>query len=108
MKYHDIAAHGVGAGQLQPEKMNGQFIGFRFDGVGQIDDIGSMNNELIDAIFFHQCVGSVNVQLTDLFPAGILGRAGVNHKGICPVRESFFHRAEHHFFPAHAHMGTEF
>ena len=62
VKYQHAASHGSSAHQLQPKKIDGQFIGFRFDGVGQIDNIRSVDDKFRNAFFLHQCLGGFDVQ----------------------------------------------
>ncbi len=108
MEDQDAAPHGTGADQLQPEKIHSKLISLGLYRVGQIDDIGGMDDKFLDPLFFHQRLRRFYMQFTDFFAPGILGRSGIEHKCVCLIRERFLHRTLHHLFSIHPHMGSDF
>src|SRR5699024_10770181 len=73
----DPAPAGGGPLQLQGQEPLCQLIGLRLDRVGQIDDVGSVDDDIINPMFLHVLPGGPYVQLTDLFSSRVLGSAGV-------------------------------
>ena len=49
MEDQDSGTHGDGTLDLQSEKFHRDLVGGGIDGVGQVDDIGSMDNKRFDA-----------------------------------------------------------
>ena len=107
MQDEQAASHQAGPPGFFDEEPDGGFIGFRLDGIGQIDQIGGVNHKRGDAVFLHQTLCLGNVQLAYRFAAGILGRPGIEHERICAVGKRFPDGTFYHILPAHAHMGTD-
>ena len=61
MKNHDIASAGIGTGQLQPEKISGKLVSVRIYGISKIDNIGCMDDKIMDIICLHELLGGVNI-----------------------------------------------
>ena len=86
------------------EKLYGKGEGFRFYGIPEIDDVRSVDDDLIDPVCLHILPGRGDVEFADGFPPGVLGRSGIEHKSICAVGDCLPGGAEKHLSAAHAYV----
>ena len=107
MQDQGVASHRLRAGKLLRQKIHGEGVGFGFDGIAQIDDIGGVDDKGADAVLLHQRMSLWDAELFDRFAPRILGSPGVEHKRVCAVGQSLADRACHHLPAAHAYMGTD-
>ena len=108
MEDKDLAAHSDGAFQLQGEEIHSQCIGIRVYRIAQINDIRGVDNKVLYPVFRHIIPGGIDIQFSNRLPFGILGGAGVDHKGIGSIGNRFFGRAKQHVPAGHFNVRTYF
>ena len=106
MKDQGVAFTGNGTFKLFGEKFNSKGESFWSDSVSEIDDVGSVDNNLPDAMGFHVFPGRINLKFADVFSAGILRSTGIEHKCISSIGDRFFRRTKEHLFSTHAYVRT--
>ena len=107
MKNQDVAFAGHRAFNFLRQEFDGQFKGFRFDGVSQVDNIRGVDKDLLDSMLLHIVPGGFYHQFADFLAPRVLRRAGVEHKRVRAVRDGFLCGTEQHFLAAHPDMRTK-
>ena len=85
MENEDAAAAAYSPIDLFSEKFGCKGKCFRLYCISEIDDVRSVNDDLMDAVLFHILPCGIDVQLADFFPAGVLRCAGIEHKCVSAV-----------------------